>query len=169
MEYDTEEEYESEEARLGAVFTFDNTNVVSRVGVSFISEAQACANVEEQIPEGTTLEETQEATRAAWNAEVLSKVTTTDTNETMKTQLYTALYFMNLLPTNKTGENPLWNSTEPYYDDIFTFWDTVSLRQPFKRCGDLLVSDTWQPVPLYHLPSPYHPAQGLRGVHSLSD
>lgn len=40
-------------------------------------------------------------------------------------QFYTALYFMNLLPTNKTGENPLWDSDEPYYDDIFTFWDIV--------------------------------------------
>lgn len=30
---------------------------------------------------------------------------------------------MNLLPTNQTGENPGWNSTEPYYSDIFTLWD----------------------------------------------
>lgn len=29
-----------------------------------------------------------------------------------------------MIPTNKTGENPGWKSTEPYYDDIFTFWDT---------------------------------------------
>jgi len=37
--------------------------------------------------------------------------------------LYTSLYFMNLLPTNQTGENPGWNSAEPYYSDIFTLWD----------------------------------------------
>jgi putative alpha-1,2-mannosidase len=30
---------------------------------------------------------------------------------------------MNLLPTNQTGENPGWNSTEPYCSDIFTLWD----------------------------------------------
>jgi putative alpha-1,2-mannosidase len=29
-----------------------------------------------------------------------------------------------MIPSNKTGENPGWTSSEPYYDDIFTFWDT---------------------------------------------
>lgn len=61
-----------------------------------------------------------------WNTEVFNKITTTDTDETKLNQLYTSLYFMHLLPTNKTGENPLWKSEEPYFDDIYTFWDTVS-------------------------------------------
>lgn len=99
-----------------------------------MSESQACDSVDSEILEGTSISTLEENTRAAWNTEVLSKVTTTDTNETMKTQLYTALYFTNLLPTNKTGENPLWESSEPYYDDIFTFWDTV--------CIVLLLSDS---------------------------
>lgn len=30
---------------------------------------------------------------------------------------------MLLLPSNRTGENPLWTSSEPYYDDLFTIWD----------------------------------------------
>ncbi|KAH9431460.1 hypothetical protein MCOR02_008750 [Pyricularia oryzae] len=119
-----ETSYESTTARMGAVFTFNDAQVISRVGVSFMSESQACDSVDSEILEGTSISTLEENTRAAWNTEVLSKVTTTDTNETMKTQLYTALYFMNLLPTNKTGENPLWESSEPYYDDIFTFWDT---------------------------------------------
>lgn len=29
-----------------------------------------------------------------------------------------------MIPSNKTGENPGWDSQEPYYDDIFTLWDT---------------------------------------------
>ena len=40
------------------------------------------------------------------------------------------LYGMHLLPTNKTGENPLWTSTEPYYDDIFTLWDLFRSHTP---------------------------------------
>ena len=67
-------------------------------------------------------------TRSAWNEEVFGKVKTTEKNTTKLQQLYTSLYFMHLLPTNKTGENPLWESDEPYYDDIFTFWDVVSNR-----------------------------------------
>jgi hypothetical protein len=46
-------------------------------------------------------------------------------------QLYSALYFMHLLPTKKTGENPSWQSSEPYYDDMFTFLDIVCLTCSF--------------------------------------
>lgn len=98
----------------------------SRVGVSFISTSQACDNVNSEIPADKTLASVRQATRDAWNVEVLSKVRTSETDVKKLNQLYSALYFMNLLPTNKTGENPLWESEEPYYDDIFTFWDTVS-------------------------------------------
>ncbi|PSR78157.1 glycoside hydrolase family 92 protein [Coniella lustricola] len=122
-------------SRLGVVYTFDNdettTVVTSRVGVSFISTAQACANVDSQIPVGTTLESLTAATKDAWNDQVLSKITTTDTNATNLELLYTSLYHMNIIPTNKTGENPLWESSEPYYDDIFTLWDLF-------RCGTAL-------------------------------
>lgn len=98
---------------------------MSRVGVSFISEAQACSNVDTEVPDGTSLDTVRTQTRDAWNSLVFGKVTTTETNVTKLNQLYSVLYFMHLLPTNKTGENPLWKSSEPYYDDIFTFWDTV--------------------------------------------
>ncbi|PKS08996.1 hypothetical protein jhhlp_003609 [Lomentospora prolificans] len=110
--------------RLGAVFTFTETDVRSRVGVSFISIDQACSNVNREIPKNTTLSKLRNDTREEWEKKVLSKVTTTETEPELLSRLYSALYFMNLLPQNKTGENPLWNSGEPYYDDIFTFWDT---------------------------------------------
>lgn len=117
-------------ARLGVVYTFDGadtTSVTSRVGVSFISTEQACANVDAQIPAGTERESLTQQTRDAWNGDVLSKITTTDTNVTNLQLLYTSLYHMSIIPTNKTGENPLWTSSEPYYDDIFTLWDLVRL------------------------------------------
>ncbi len=113
-------------SRVGAVFTFNATTVNSRVGVSFISTDQACSNVNNQIPSQTTLSTLTSNTKDAWNTQVLSKVTTTDTDITNLQLLYTSLYHMSLLPTNKTGENPIWTSSEPYYDDIFTLWDLVS-------------------------------------------
>lgn len=112
--------------RLGAVFSFKDTEVKSRVGVSFISTDQACRSVNNEIPDGTSLSKLRDDTRKEWEDKVLSKVTTTETDPELLARLYSALYFMNLLPQNKTGENPLWESEEPYYDDIFTFWDTVS-------------------------------------------
>ncbi|KAI0172268.1 glycoside hydrolase family 92 protein [Hypoxylon sp. FL1284] len=114
----------SSDARLGAVFTFDTANVTSRVGVSFISSEQACANVDREIPAGTELDTLEANVKTAWNDQVLSKITTNDTSNTTRLELlYSSLYHMSLIPTNKTGENPLWSSSEPYYDDIFTFWD----------------------------------------------
>ncbi|EGR52064.1 glycoside hydrolase family 92 [Trichoderma reesei QM6a] len=130
VEYGQKTSYSSTTARLGAVFSFWKSSVTSRVGVSFVSEAQACANVKAEIPLGTSLATVRQGTRDAWNSQVLQKVTTSETNVTKLNQLYTALYFMHLLPTNKTGENPLWQSQEPYYDDIFTFWDTHRCTTP---------------------------------------
>ncbi|CCD46136.1 putative glycosyl hydrolase protein [Botrytis cinerea BcDW1] len=120
--YDTERSASSK-TRLGAVFSFNTTTVVSRVGISFMSSAQACENVNSQIPSGTTLSTLTNDAKNVWNTEVLSKVTTTETNKTNLQLLYSSLYFMHLLPSNRTGENPLWISSEPYYDDTFTTWD----------------------------------------------
>ncbi|KAI1275676.1 glycoside hydrolase family 92 protein [Xylaria sp. FL0933] len=118
-------------SRLGAVFTFNSTSVTSRVGVSFISSEQACSNVDNEIPTGTTLDSLEANVKTAWANGVLSKITTTDTSNTTNLQLlYSSLYHLLQLPTNKTGENPLWSSPEPYYDDIFTFWDTHRSHTP---------------------------------------
>ena len=109
--------------RQGGVFTFTQAEVISRVGISFISTEKACENVEGQIPKGTKLQSLVESAQRNWNSEIFTKVTTTETNETTLTQLYSYLYGMNLLPSNRTGENPGWTSPEPYYDDFFTLWD----------------------------------------------
>ncbi|KAJ8108749.1 hypothetical protein ONZ43_g6330 [Nemania bipapillata] len=124
---------QSSTARVGAIFTFNSTSVTSRVGVSFISSSQACSNLDREIPEGTALSTLETNVKSAWADGVLSRITTTDTANTTKLQLlYSSLYHFLLIPTNKTGENPLWVSKEPYYDDIFTFWDTF-------RCGTPLL------------------------------
>jgi putative alpha-1,2-mannosidase len=96
--------------------------VTSRVGISWLSTAKACSNLNDEIPENTQFSQVVNGTISTWNTEVLSKVTTTTTNSTNLELLYTSLYFMHLIPTNQTGENPLWSSAEPYYQDIFTLW-----------------------------------------------
>jgi putative alpha-1,2-mannosidase len=58
-----------------------------------------------------------------WADQVFSKVFTTEANSTVLAMLYTYMYGMMIIPSNRTGENPLWTSSEPYYDDIFTYWD----------------------------------------------
>jgi predicted alpha-1,2-mannosidase len=125
--------------RAGALFSFKSANVTSKVGFSFISSARACQYIDNEVPSGTSLSDIVTASKSAWNSQVLSKITTSETNTTLLGQLYTSLYGMHLLPSNRTGEspNPAWNPQVPYYDDLYTIWDLF-------RCT----------TPLYHILQP---------------
>ncbi|KAJ4374040.1 hypothetical protein N0V83_002779 [Neocucurbitaria cava] len=111
-------------ARLGGVFTFAGTDLTSRVGVSFISSAKACHNLDAEITEDTELDILVENAKSQWNEQVFDKIQITSDNSTDVQLLYSSLYGMFLIPSNRTGENPEWSGTEPYYDDVFTLWDT---------------------------------------------
>jgi putative alpha-1,2-mannosidase len=116
--------------RQGGVFNFKSKKVTSRVGISFISTDKACSNVQNEIPKGTKMKNVVKQAQSNWNEAIFEKVTTTETNTTVLTQLYSYLYGMNLLPSNRTGENPGWQSDEPYYDDFFTLWDLFRCSTP---------------------------------------
>lgn len=105
------------------MYTFSQDRVVSRVGISWISNEQACRNVQGEIPHNTPLSKVVQDTKDVWNSKILSKITTSSTNHESLQLLYTSLYYMNLLPTNQTGEMPGWDTDEPAYSDIFTLWD----------------------------------------------
>ena len=104
------------------MFGFDVAAVTSRVGISFISSEKACTNVQAEIPKGTTMQSLVDQAQENWNEDIFRKLAVTETNSTILTQLYTYLYGMNLLPSNRSGENPLWESSSPSYDDFFTLY-----------------------------------------------
>jgi predicted alpha-1,2-mannosidase len=110
--------------RLGGVFTFAGSTLRSRVGISFISTKKACANLDAEITKDTTREMLVADAKARWEKEIFAKVQISASNKTDRKLLYSSLYGMFLIPSNRTGENPEWNGTEPYYDDVFTLWDT---------------------------------------------
>lgn len=64
--------------RVGGAFTFTESNVTSRVGISFISSGKACQFVEEEIPPGTGLQDLVSKAKGNWNSEVFSKVQTSE-------------------------------------------------------------------------------------------
>ncbi|MFV0622438.1 GH92 family glycosyl hydrolase [Sphingomonas sp. ac-8] len=68
-----------------------------RVGISYVDEAGARANLQRESPAGTTLEATQAATRAAWNR-TLGQVRITGGSPDDRTVFYTALYHSLLEP-----------------------------------------------------------------------
>lgn len=97
-----------------------------------ISTAQACQNVQNEIPTGTSISSLVSTAQNQWDQQVFSKITTNEQNTTVLQMLYSYMYGMHIIPSNRTGENPLWQSTEPSYDDVFTLWDLF-------RCGTALM------------------------------
>ncbi|KAK7616358.1 glycosyl hydrolase family 92-domain-containing protein [Phyllosticta citricarpa] len=129
---------------LGAFFSWRpsdagaETVLEAKVGISYGSAEQACAYVADELPASKSFEDVVEESRNEWEERVLGSVTVEDDgspesqNETLKKMLYSALYQTGLMPTDKTGENPYWESDEskPYYDDHYTLWDTYRATLP---------------------------------------
>ncbi|KAF9461880.1 glycoside hydrolase family 92 protein [Collybia nuda] len=127
--------------QLGALFTWNpaprgKTTILARVGVSLISSAQACANAEEEIPD-FDFERVRTENRRQWN-ELLGRVQVDVTGVEKETvQLfYSSLYRTHISPADYTGENPKWNSTEPYYDSLYCNWDTYRTLYPLMSLHD---------------------------------
>lgn len=101
--------------------------IESKIGVSHISAEQACSYVASEMPDSTSFDDLVEQARSEWESKVLSTVEVVEgdspeaQNDTLKRMLYTALYHTAVLPTDKTGEIPLWTSNDsfPYFDDHY--------------------------------------------------
>ncbi|EKG20871.1 hypothetical protein MPH_01735 [Macrophomina phaseolina MS6] len=125
--------------------------VEAKVGISYISAAKACAHVADELPASVAFEEVVEQARAEWEERVLGAVqleedgSAENGNATLKRMLYTSLYQTGLMPTDKTGENPWWESDEekPYFDDHYTLWDTYRTTLPLYH---LLFTSTYTRV-----------------------
>ncbi|MDR3750079.1 MAG: GH92 family glycosyl hydrolase [Terracidiphilus sp.] len=116
---------------IGASFDFKThaQQVVQvKVGISFISAEQAKQNVHKEVP-GWNFDAVHAAGLALWRAE-LAKLDLKGETDSQRRQLYTAIYHIMLMPTDRSGENPGWQSSEPYYDDYYTVWDTFRSSSP---------------------------------------
>ena len=71
--------------------------VTARIGISYVDEAGARANLRRESPQGTTVAATQAATRAKWN-ELLGQVRVQGGTPDERTVFYTALYHAMLAP-----------------------------------------------------------------------
>lgn len=115
----------------GAILSFGESTrrMTLRVGVSFLSELRARENLREV--EGKRLAQVQAQAVEAWDS-LLSRVEiAAESPDSVKRMFYTALYHTLLMPTDRTGENPLWNDPGvPYYDDYYAIWDTYRSSSP---------------------------------------
>ncbi|GLA38868.1 hypothetical protein AnigIFM63309_006186 [Aspergillus niger] len=138
--------------RIGALFSWDtetDAQISSRVGISFISTEKARSYITSEIP-SWTLNDTVQAAVDEWNQDVFSKTQVSldsTANMTNVRLLYSSLYFIHLMPSDRTGENPLWQSDEPFWDDFYTLWDIF-------RCT----------VSFYHVYQPTYYESMIRGL-----
>lgn len=130
----------SEGNRVGALFSWGTSNdsteastVTSKVGISFISSEKACMFKDTEIGSWNE-QDTVKAAQDEWNEDIFSTIrvdTSPEANQTSITLLYSSLYFMHLMPSDRTGENPLWDSEEPSWDDFYCicrlFFTTILL------------------------------------------
>ncbi|KAJ5692453.1 hypothetical protein N7462_001876 [Penicillium macrosclerotiorum] len=138
--------------RIGVLMSWNNgpaSHISSRVGISSISAKKARSYIKNEIPSWKLNDTVIDAVKE-WNEDVFQKVQVPlddSANLTNIRLLYTSLYFIHLMPSDRTGENPLWQSDEPYWDDFYTMWDIF-------RCT----------VSFYHIFQPEYYESMIRGL-----
>jgi len=92
-------------AKTGAYLTFANIGgpVEVKVGISFVSEKNALANLEAEVA-GKNFDQTYTQTRVAWNS-YLGKIAIEDDNSNNKIVFYSALYHSMLHPNVFSDDN----------------------------------------------------------------
>lgn len=109
-----------------------NNTLLARMGMSFVSSAQACSNAEAEIPSPeTAFEGLVENAQNAWR-EKLSPVAVTPggASEDLQTSFWSGMYRAMMSPQNYTGENPKWDSGIPYFDSYYCIWDSFRVQHP---------------------------------------
>ncbi|KAJ5635868.1 secreted glycosidase [Penicillium longicatenatum] len=110
--------------------------IQARVGVSFISPDKACSHAESEIG-GFNFESTHKSAVDQWTKKLSPiRVSRTGVKSSVLTNFYSGIYRTMVNPQNYTGENPLWTSTEPYFDSFYCLWDSFRSQLPFLTITD---------------------------------
>lgn len=103
--------------------------VTVRIGISFISELRARHNYMQQVA-AKSFDRVHSELLDEWDS-LLGRVTLApSTPDSLRCMFYTALYHTMIMPSDRTGECPLWNDPTPYYDDYYAIWDTYRSSMP---------------------------------------
>lgn len=119
-------------AKTGALLAFaDTTTTLNlRIGISFLSELKARENLEKET-DGIAFDQLRVNLPAEWDGILCKAELGEDTPLRLRRMFYTGLYHTMLMPSDRTGENPLWNDPGiPYYDDFYALWDTYRTSTP---------------------------------------
>ncbi|KAJ3770650.1 glycoside hydrolase family 92 protein [Lentinula raphanica] len=118
----------------GALFSYAGTpkEIIIRVGVSFVSTDQACANAESEI--GTSsFDDIMAQSKALWNEKLSAiQIDIANTAPNVTELLYSSLYRASLTPNNATGETQAQfaGTSSFYFDSLYCSWDTFRTFYP---------------------------------------
>ncbi|KAF2757209.1 putative alpha-1,2-mannosidase [Pseudovirgaria hyperparasitica] len=104
--------------------------ISARFGVSYISSDKACQNAEHEIPDWD-FDVIRARAEDAW-IEKLDHISITPggASEDLQNTFYSGLYRNMINPQDYTGENPQWESDEPYFDSFYCIWDAFRAQHP---------------------------------------
>ncbi|GIZ47864.1 hypothetical protein CKM354_001094400 [Cercospora kikuchii] len=106
-------------------------NFTARIGLSFMSTRQACNNAETEISD-FNFDRVREAAADAWKSKFTSvTIEAGGASTSLQKTFFTGIYRTMISPQNYTGENPLWQSSEPYFDSFYCIWDSFRTAFPF--------------------------------------
>lgn len=95
--------------------------ILVRTATSFISADRACSHAEAEIPTFDYNGVVKAATDA-WRKKLSPIVVSTEgVDRSFVTNFYSGIYRTMINPQNYTGENPLWSSSEPYFDSFYWY------------------------------------------------
>jgi predicted alpha-1,2-mannosidase len=116
----------------------DDGVVTVRVGVSYVSTDQACANAEKEMSDPLNdFGRLRQSAEAAWSEKLSPiKVSSGGASDDMLAAFWSGIYRTMLSPQDMTGENPLWQSDEPYFDSFYCLWDAFRAQHPFLTIMD---------------------------------
>ncbi|KAE8144342.1 glycosyl hydrolase family 92-domain-containing protein [Aspergillus avenaceus] len=110
--------------------------VLARVGLSFINSEQACSNAEREIPD-FDFDVTHATAVNRWKEKLAPiQVSREGVNSSFLRTFYSGIYRTMINPQDYTGENPLWQSFEPYFDSFYCLWDSFRSQLPFLTIFD---------------------------------
>jgi putative alpha-1,2-mannosidase len=96
-----------------------------------MSTEQACAHAESEIRHFDFNAIRQQAVDK-WTEKMRPiRVSRTNIDASVLTNFYSGIYRTMINPQNYTGENPLWQSSEPYFDSFYCLWDSFRSQIPF--------------------------------------
>lgn len=107
--------------------------ITARMGLSFISTDQACANAEREIPNpDLDFDSLKSKAEDAWRSKFSPfSIQSGGVNDTMQSSFWSAMYRTMISPQDYTGENPHWESGEPHFDSFYCIWDMWRVQLPF--------------------------------------